>query len=404
MQSGALIQHGAFQELQNMTALPRIKVFQKGSRVRPSLPSIRQLLRDINLRSSENNCPAHTNSKAPIQAHVYSSVSPAETNSSKKFTRLSHNNDDHYSAAVSGAPGSLTATQHVGKVSSENQAQFVPLQPNRLAPCPPVFPSKANRPSGELLKLAYIVESSSPDASKNTNDSITQLNKDYQLKIAETLDSLQTLYRHMQEWPLSLHTQDMEDHDEFALLIDYVSSDSLQLTIKMARRAFESLKSIEQWKSKYKKLHPSIPASRPGKVIKRDNSPRMKDIAKRKRRQFEFLKSRKMDSRKPLVSAGSEPSEAVKNTSQGKSRASLEPADSSSSEGLQCAHCSTTTTPEWRKGPYGKRSLCNACGLFYKKLIRKFGDSQGGRIMKYRKGILSNDRKVPRVFDVPDSY
>jgi len=32
-----------------------------------------------------------------------------------------------------------------------------------------------------------------------------------------------------------------------------------------------------------------------------------------------------------------------------------------------CAWCSTNTTPEWRRGPYGKNTLCNACGLKYAK-------------------------------------
>ncbi|KAJ6787848.1 hypothetical protein PWT90_08344 [Aphanocladium album] len=34
---------------------------------------------------------------------------------------------------------------------------------------------------------------------------------------------------------------------------------------------------------------------------------------------------------------------------------------------LQCSVCATTTTPQWRTGPAGKRSLCNVCGLLYAK-------------------------------------
>lgn len=37
----------------------------------------------------------------------------------------------------------------------------------------------------------------------------------------------------------------------------------------------------------------------------------------------------------------------------------------------QCASCNTKETPEWRKGPDGPRSLCNACGLHWAKLQRK---------------------------------
>ncbi|MCH9625261.1 MAG: hypothetical protein S4CHLAM123_04320 [Chlamydiales bacterium] len=32
-----------------------------------------------------------------------------------------------------------------------------------------------------------------------------------------------------------------------------------------------------------------------------------------------------------------------------------------------CSHCKITETPTWRAGPLGKNTLCNACGLRYKK-------------------------------------
>ncbi|KAH7335465.1 hypothetical protein B0J17DRAFT_719992 [Rhizoctonia solani] len=37
----------------------------------------------------------------------------------------------------------------------------------------------------------------------------------------------------------------------------------------------------------------------------------------------------------------------------------------------QCASCHATSTPEWRRGPLGPRTLCNACGLVYAKLMKK---------------------------------
>ncbi|WFD45333.1 hypothetical protein MPSI1_004015 [Malassezia psittaci] len=36
-----------------------------------------------------------------------------------------------------------------------------------------------------------------------------------------------------------------------------------------------------------------------------------------------------------------------------------------------CQVCQATATPEWRKGPSGPRTLCNACGLLYAKICRK---------------------------------
>ncbi|PVH16656.1 uncharacterized protein CXQ87_004952 [Candidozyma duobushaemuli] len=39
----------------------------------------------------------------------------------------------------------------------------------------------------------------------------------------------------------------------------------------------------------------------------------------------------------------------------------------------KCHRCETTETPEWRRGPNGLRTLCNACGLFHAKLVRRKG-------------------------------
>ncbi|KAG1239452.1 hypothetical protein G6F68_018623 [Rhizopus microsporus] len=32
-----------------------------------------------------------------------------------------------------------------------------------------------------------------------------------------------------------------------------------------------------------------------------------------------------------------------------------------------CTDCGTTESPEWRKGPNGPKTLCNACGLRWSK-------------------------------------
>ncbi|KAI0731400.1 hypothetical protein C8Q76DRAFT_835016 [Earliella scabrosa] len=48
-------------------------------------------------------------------------------------------------------------------------------------------------------------------------------------------------------------------------------------------------------------------------------------------------------------------------------------------EGQTCLGCSATSTPEWRRGPMGPRTLCNACGLVYAKLIKKRNRNEPGR-------------------------
>ncbi|KAE8698434.1 hypothetical protein F3Y22_tig00110597pilonHSYRG00187 [Hibiscus syriacus] len=37
-----------------------------------------------------------------------------------------------------------------------------------------------------------------------------------------------------------------------------------------------------------------------------------------------------------------------------------------SSDGRKCLHCATDKTPQWRTGPIGPKTLCNACGVRYK--------------------------------------
>nr|POF17043.1 white collar 2 protein [Quercus suber] len=39
-----------------------------------------------------------------------------------------------------------------------------------------------------------------------------------------------------------------------------------------------------------------------------------------------------------------------------------------------CADCGTLDSPEWRKGPKGPKTLCNACGLRWAKKEKKRGD------------------------------
>lgn len=35
--------------------------------------------------------------------------------------------------------------------------------------------------------------------------------------------------------------------------------------------------------------------------------------------------------------------------------------------GRTCTHCGTTKTPQWREGPAGPKTLCNACGIRYRR-------------------------------------
>ncbi|XP_074572165.1 LOW QUALITY PROTEIN: GATA transcription factor 9-like [Curcuma longa] len=43
-----------------------------------------------------------------------------------------------------------------------------------------------------------------------------------------------------------------------------------------------------------------------------------------------------------------------------------EPAGLASADGRRCLHCQTDKTPQWRTGPMGPKTLCNACGVRFK--------------------------------------
>ncbi|KAH7686118.1 Zinc finger NHR/GATA-type protein [Dioscorea alata] len=60
-------------------------------------------------------------------------------------------------------------------------------------------------------------------------------------------------------------------------------------------------------------------------------------------------------------------------------------ASSPPSEELKtCADCRTSMTPLWRKGPYGPKSLCNACGIRYRRR-RPMANEGGGSKAKAMK-------------------
>lgn len=46
----------------------------------------------------------------------------------------------------------------------------------------------------------------------------------------------------------------------------------------------------------------------------------------------------------------------------------------------RCHSCNRAETPEWRRGPDGARTLCNACGLHYAKMTRKLGANKASAL------------------------
>ncbi|CAO3608791.1 unnamed protein product [Mucor hiemalis] len=67
--------------------------------------------------------------------------------------------------------------------------------------------------------------------------------------------------------------------------------------------------------------------------------------------------------------------------------------------GQRCHSCNTTETPEWRRGPDGARTLCNACGLHYSKLLRK--GSMTVQTHNYLLEGAPNYEKAPIIIQYP---
>jgi len=78
---------------------------------------------------------------------------------------------------------------------------------------------------------------------------------------------------------------------------------------------------------------------------------------------------------------------------------------SSSGSIRQCEFCKSTETPAWRRGPAGKGSLCNACGIKWrlKKKVKKNDDDLGKKHTGTRKTVGRPPKKHPKVLKFTES-
>ncbi|EIW83978.1 hypothetical protein CONPUDRAFT_163228 [Coniophora puteana RWD-64-598 SS2] len=70
---------------------------------------------------------------------------------------------------------------------------------------------------------------------------------------------------------------------------------------------------------------------------------------------------------------------------------------------LQCTSCKATQSPEWRKGPSGKKELCNACGLrFARSRAKKEGTAPTGQRKKKERALSAmSSSNVGRAGSLP---
>lgn len=77
----------------------------------------------------------------------------------------------------------------------------------------------------------------------------------------------------------------------------------------------------------------------------------------------------------------------------------------------KCHRCGTTETLEWRRGPNGVRTLCNACGLYHAKLVKRKGAAvaaqevlnnkvckgKNGRRITIKKNLITNKMNMKMI-------
>ncbi|XP_043722029.1 GATA transcription factor 9-like [Telopea speciosissima] len=68
--------------------------------------------------------------------------------------------------------------------------------------------------------------------------------------------------------------------------------------------------------------------------------------------------------------------------------------------GRRCTHCEVDNTPQWRLGPMGPKTLCNACGVRYKsgRLVPEYRPAASP---SFNNGVHSNShRKIMKLREV----
>ncbi|KAF8962756.1 hypothetical protein BDZ97DRAFT_1092582 [Flammula alnicola] len=71
----------------------------------------------------------------------------------------------------------------------------------------------------------------------------------------------------------------------------------------------------------------------------------------------------------------------------------------------KCSSCKATSSPEWRKGPSGKKELCNACGLRYaRSRAKKEGPNQAQQRRRKEKALSAKRESAEPPSSVSSSF
>ncbi|AMD19808.1 HCL343Cp [Eremothecium sinecaudum] len=294
-----------------------------------------------------------------------------------------------------------------------------------------------SNPFEHLSQLLSHIESSSSGAKSITGhevaDKIIRDNGDYSLQLKEIFGSLRDIHLSLLNWPMVQYSQDIpvgEIMRELVSFIEYRDLEKLEFLMDKFKRQLDLVK---YWKYKLGHLYvekvgngvwssPGDKNRSEGLETNNGPTPALDTSASR------------LTSPTPSVSLGAGIISGVSGGSTAASSRSVSysvPTEERvghipehageyqnnffqdmivpswfivirDPKSMNCLQCGSRDTSEWRSGPLGRKSMCNACGIWYMKLKQRFGEEDAAVIMEYRR--LTNrhdDRRVPKKFEVP---
>ncbi|AGO10167.1 AaceriAAR174Wp [[Ashbya] aceris (nom. inval.)] len=310
--------------------------------------------------------------------------------------------------------------------------------PPQVPSAPPqaMQPQRIANPFDQLSQLLTHIESSSSSSLKVITghlmaDKIIRDNGDYSLQLKEIFGSLREIHLSLLNWPMVQYSQDIPGGEimrELVSFIEYRDLEKLDFLIDKFKRQLDLVK---YWKDKLGHLYVEKIDSgtwcSPGERLRQENGTPIPVIHSA----AVGSSASRLASPSPSVSTGPGVIQGGSTATSSRSVSFSIPAEERvgyipehvgefrndffqdlivpswfivirDPKTMNCLQCGSRDTSEWRSGPLGRKSMCNACGIWYMKLKQRFGEEDAAVIMEYRR--LTNrhdDRRVPKKFEVP---
>ncbi|AET38571.1 GATA-type transcription factor Ecym_3059 [Eremothecium cymbalariae DBVPG len=303
--------------------------------------------------------------------------------------------------------------------------------------------SAAMNPFDQLIQLLTHIESSSSNLKSITGhevaDKIIRDNGDYSLQLREIFGSLRDIHLSLLNWPMVQYSQDIPGGEIMRELVSFVEYRDLEKLDFLIDKFKRQLDLVKYWKDKLghiyvEKLDTGTWCT-PGERCQQESAVAAATaITSVANSAVLGPSTSRLTSPTPSVSIGAGVISGISGGSTAASSRSVSfsiPTEERvgyipeqngeyrndyfqdlivpnwfivvrDPKSMNCLQCGSRDTSEWRSGPLGRKSMCNACGIWYMKLKQRFGEEDAAVIMEYRR--LTNrhdDRRVPKKFEVP---